>query len=84
MTTTKKLYTINKELEVVETTNMRSNPSSEDRSALKLFLKDNLSVMEDFFHSEDNHGIAFHKCGFNGRAQQEFIQSWRDNKVEVF
>ena len=84
MTTTKKLYTINKELEVVETTNMRSNPSSEDCSALKLFLKDNLSVMEDFFHSEGNHGIAFHKCGFNGTAQDEFAQAWADNGVEVF
>ena len=80
----KKLYTINKELKVVETTNPWSNPASEDRSALELFLENNSSAMEAYFHSDDNYGIAFHSCGYSGSAQQEFIQSWLDNKVKVF
>ena len=78
------MYTINREMLVVETTEDFSNPLSYDKDALELFLKNNRETLENYFNDENNHGIAFHDCGFSGKAQDEFIQSWMDNGVQVF
>ena len=80
----KTMYTISKDMLVVSTTNMSANPVSENYDAIKLFLDNNFSTLEDYFNDENNHGIAFHECGFSGKAQDEFIQSWMDNGVRVF
>ena len=80
----KPMFTINKDMLVVETTNSASNPISENYDAMKLFLDNNFSTLEDYFNDENNHGIAFHECGFSGKAQDEFIQSWMDSGVRVF
>ena len=61
-----------------------SNPLSYDKDALELFLKNNRETLENYFNDENNHGIAFHECGFSGKAQDEFIQSWMDSGVRVF
>ena len=39
------LYTINKNMEIVETVTVRCNPSSYDRDALKLFLDNNSELV---------------------------------------
>ena len=80
----KPMFTISKDMLVVETTNSTSNPISEDYDAIKLFLDNNFSTLEDYFNDENNHGIAFHECGFSGKAQDEFIQSWMNSGVKVF
>ena len=80
----KTMYTISKDMLVVSTTNMSANPVSENYDAIKLFLDNNFSTLEDYFNDENNHGIAFHECGFSGKAQDEFIQSWMDSGVRVF
>ena len=80
----KPMFTINKDMLVVSTTNMSANPVSENYDAMKLFLDNNFSTLENYFNDENNHGIAFHECGFSGKAQDEFIQSWMDNGVRVF
>ena len=33
---------------------------------------------------ENNYGLAFYACGYNGQAQQEFISSWEEEGVAVF
>ena len=78
------LYTINREMEIVETVTVRCNPSSYDRDALQLFLDNNRELLDSYFNSEDNYGIAFYACGYNGQAQQEFVQDWADEGVRVF
>ena len=78
------MYTINKNMEIVETPTVRCNPSSYDYNALKLFLENNLELLKEYHNSEDNYGIGFYACGYDGRAQQEFAQSWADSGVLVF
>ena len=79
------LYTINKDFMIVETKTVRCNPSSYDRDALKLFLENNKELLESYFNDdENNYGIGFYACGFNGTAQQEFAQDWADEGVRVF
>ena len=78
------MYTINSNMEIMKTETVRCNPSSYDYNALKLFLNNNLSLLEDYFNDDDNRGIAFHECGYNGKAQDEFIQGWADEGVRVF
>ena len=78
------LYTINKNMEIVKTVTVRCNPSSYDRDALKLFLDNNSELLKEYHNSENNYGIGFCACGYDGRAQQEFAQSWADNGVRVF
>ena len=78
------LYTINKNMEIIETPTVRCNPSSYDRDALELFLKYNKELLEEYHNSDNNYGIGFYACGFNGTAQNEFVQGWADNGVRVF
>ena len=78
------MYTINKNMEIVKTPTVRCNPSSYDYDALKLFLENNRELLKEYHNSEDNYGIGFYACGFNGTAQQEFAQAWADSGVLVF
>ena len=79
------LYTINKDFLIVETPTVRCNPSSYDRDALQLFLENNKELLESYFNDdENNYGIGFYACGYNGQAQQEFAQDWADEGVRVF
>ena len=78
------LYTINKNMQIVETPTVRCNPSSYDKEALKLFLDNNRETLDSYFNDENNYGISVYACGFNGTAQDEFVQGWADNGVRVF
>ena len=78
------MYTINKNMQIVETATVRCNPSSYDYNALKLFLENNRELLSEYHNSEDNYGIGFYACGYNGRAQQEFAKAWAENGVQVF
>ena len=78
------MYTINSNMEIMKTETVRCNPSSYSYDAIKLFLNNNLSLLEDYFNDDDNRSIAFHECGYNGKAQGEFIQGWADEGVRVF
>ena len=78
------MYTINSNMEIMKTETVRCNPSSYSYDAIKLFLNNNLSLLEDYFNDDHNRGIAFHECGYNGKAQDEFIRSWMDSGVRVF
>ena len=80
----KPMYTISKDMVVVETTNLFSNPLSQDYNAITMFLKNHSETLSEYHNSEDNYGIAFHECGYNGTEQQIFIQEWMDAKVRVF
>ena len=78
------MYTINKDMEIVKTETVRCNPSSYSYEALEVFLKNNKELLDSYFNSDENYGIGFYACGYDGRAQQEFAQSWADSGVRVF
>ena len=78
------MYTINKDFMIVETETVRCNPSSYSYEALEVFLKNNKELLDSYFNSDENYGIGFYACGYDGRAQQEFAQSWADSGVRVF
>ena len=80
----KPMFTINKDLVVVETTETWSNPLSYDKNAMELFLDNNKYALERYFNdNENNYGISFYECGYNGTAQDEFIKGWKENGVKV-
>ena len=78
------MYTINSNMEIMKTETLRCNPASYSYDAIKLFLNNNLSLLEDYFNDDDNRGIAFHECGYNGKAQDEFVREWFEKGVRVF
>ena len=51
---------------------------------LKRFVKENLDILIQKLESEENHGLAFYACGYNGQAQQEFISYWEKQGLSVF
>lgn len=51
---------------------------------LMKFVKEDLDVLLEKINSDDNFGLAFHACGYDGQAQQDYIESWADLGVTVF
>ena len=78
------MYTINSNMEIMKTETVRCNPASYSYDAIKLFLNNNLSLLEDYFNDDDNRGIAFHECGYNRKARDEFVREWFEKGVRVF
>ena len=79
------MYTINRDLEIVETPTVRCNPSSYDYNALKLFLEHNRETLEEYHSVKDNNdAISSYVCGYNRTKQDDFIEGWADEGVRVF
>ena len=52
---------------------------------VKAFVEAYGDVIEDQqADKENNYGLAFYVCGYDGKAQQEFISSWAEEGVSVF
>ena len=80
----KPMFTISKDMLVVETDKDFSNPLSYDKEAIQLFLDNNKYALERYFNdNENNYGIVFYECGYNGAAQDEVIKGWKENGVKV-
>ena len=79
------MYTINRDMEIVETETVRCNPSSYDYNALKLFLEHNRETLEEYHSVKDNNdAISYYVCGYNRTKQDDFIEGWADKGVRVF
>ena len=79
------MYTINQDMEIVETETVRCNPSSYDYNALKLFLEHNRETLEEYHSVKDNNdAISGYVCGYNRTKQDDFIEGWADEGVRVF
>lgn len=53
-------------------------------NGVKEFTRENLDILLDKMDSDDNYGLAFYACGYNGNAQNSFCDYWRDRGVSVF
>lgn len=51
---------------------------------LKRFVKENLDILLQKLESEENYGLAFYACGYNGQEQQEYIDYWEKQGLTVF
>ena len=41
-------------------------------------------IADKLADDENNYGLAFYACGYDGKAQQDFIDSWAEEGVSVF
>lgn len=55
-----------------------------DLKGVKEFVATYGDLLEIQHNSDDNYGLAFYECGYNGQAQQEFIESWAEIGVAIF
>jgi gp17 len=55
-----------------------------DLKGVKEFVAEYKDLLEIQHNSDDNYGLAFYECGYNGQAQQEFIESWAEIGVAIF
>ena len=56
-----------------------------DLKVVKEFVNYNLDILlEKLEDEENNYGLAFYACGYNGDAQQDFWKYWRDKGLSVF
>ena len=51
---------------------------------VKRFVKENLDILIQKLESEENYGLAFYACGYNGQSQQECIDYWEKQGLTVF
>lgn len=59
-------------------------PCGEDLDKVKAFAEAYEKQIVDKRHSEDNLGLAFHICGYNGDAQNRLRDKWAERGVHVF
>lgn len=48
------------------------------------FTRENLDILLDKMYSNDNYGLSFYACGFDGKAQDDFCDYWNSRGVSVF
>jgi gp17 len=51
---------------------------------VKRFVKENLDILIQKLESEENHGLAFYACGYDGQSQSAWIEGWEEQGVSVF
>lgn len=60
-------------------------PCGENLKDVKAFVEACGDLIADKLADEENsYGLAFYACGYDGKAQQEFISSWAEEGVSVF
>lgn len=55
-----------------------------DLKGVKEFVAEYKDLLEIQYNSDENYGLAFYECGYNGKAQQEFVESWAEIGVCIF
>ena len=51
---------------------------------IKRFVKENLDILIQKLESEENYGLAFYACGYDGQSQSAWIEGWEEQGVSVF
>jgi gp17 len=47
-------------------------------------VKENLDILIQKLESEENYGLAFYACGYNGQAQTAWAEEWNKEGISVF
>lgn len=51
---------------------------------VRQFVQGHMDAINDYINSEDNLGLGFHVCGYDGQAQTQFQTEWEKLGVTVF
>lgn len=51
---------------------------------VRQFVHDHMDAINDYINSEDNLGLGFYVCGYDGDAQNRFRTEWEKLGVTVF
>lgn len=51
---------------------------------VRQFVRGHMDAINDYINSEDNLGLGFHVCGYDGQAQTQFQTEWEKLGVTVF
>lgn len=51
---------------------------------VKRFVKENLDILIQKIESEENYGLAFYACGYDGQSQSAWIEGWKEKGVSIF
>ena len=51
---------------------------------VKRFVKENLDILIQKLESEENYGLDFYACGYDGQAQTAWAEGWNKEGVSVF
>lgn len=55
-----------------------------DLRGVQQFVNENISAIEDYLNADDNYGLGFYVCGYDGDAQNRFRDDWEKLGVSVF
>lgn len=53
-------------------------------NGVRQFVNAHLSDIQDYLASEDNYGLSFYVCGYDGKAQNHFRDDWAKIGVSIF
>lgn len=48
------------------------------------FVNDHIDAIEEYINSDDNYGLSFYVCGYDGESQLQFQNDWAKLGVSVF
>ena len=55
-----------------------------DLRGVQQFVNENISAIENYLNADDNLGLSFYVCGYDGKAQNHFRDDWAKIGVSVF
>ena len=55
-----------------------------DLRDVQQFVNEHISAIEEYVNSDDNYGLSFYVCGYDGDAQNRFRDNWAELGVSVF
>lgn len=55
-----------------------------DLRGVQQFVNEHISSIEEYVNSDDNYGLSFYVCGYDGDAQNRFQDDWAKIGVSVF
>ena len=53
-------------------------------SGVRQFVDAHLDDLQDYIESDENHGLGFYVCGYDGESQLQFQNDWEKLGVSVF
>lgn len=53
-------------------------------AGVRQFVDDHIDNLQDYINSDDNYGLGFYVCGYDGDTQNRFHVNWEKLGVSVF
>lgn len=53
-------------------------------SGVRQFVNAHIDDLQDYINSDENHGLGFYACGYDGESQLQFQNDWEKLGVSVF